>query len=184
MAKLTNLVKEYRRTKNNKILEDILILIKKDIAKRVELIYKKLKYYQIDKKDIEQELYIKILKTIKNYNEKLPFENYLFYSLKLWQPKLKKEDLIHYESLYKTDETTGEDLEIEIEDNKQNNSNSKIVLEEILKECKTDIEKKICISYLENPKITEEELAQKLGTYQKHISRIINGLRKRLKKFV
>ena len=113
MAKLTNLVKEYRRTKNNKILEDILILIKKDIAKRVELIYKKLKYYQIDKKDIEQELYIKILK-----------------------------------------------------------------------ECKTDIEKKICISYLENPKITEEELAQKLGTYQKHISRIINGLRKRLKKFV
>lgn len=184
MTNLTKMVIDYKKNKDNNLLENILKTINKDINKRVEIIYKKLKYYQIEKDDIRQELYIKILNIIENYDTKCPFENYLFYSLKFWKPKLKKDDIINFESLYKIDETTGEELEIEIEDKKSNKTISNFTLEAIFKECQNELEIKICKTYLENPKITEEELAEKLGTYQKNISRVINRLRKRLKKFV
>jgi RNA polymerase sigma factor (sigma-70 family) len=185
MVNLTELVKNYKKTKNNQTLEQILKIINKDIEKRVELIYRKLKFYQIEREDIKQELYIKILTLIDTYDPKEPFENYLFSSLKNWKPKLSKDDTINFEPLYKLNEETGEEVELNIEDKKQTNVDSGITLEEIFKECKTEEERKICQLYLENPEITEEELAKKLGTYKMNISRIINRLRKKLsKKFI
>lgn len=183
MTNLTELVKEYKLTKNNQLFEQILKIIDKDIKKRIEITYRKLKYYKIDKQDIQQELYIKILNLIDTYDPKEPFENYLFSCLKHWKPKLSKDDTTNFESLYKLDEKTGEEVEINIEDKNQTNIDSNIILEEIFKECKTENEQKICELYLKNPKITEEEIAEKLGTYKMDISRILNKLRKRLKRF-
>lgn len=184
MSKITELVIKYKQTKDQKVFEALLKLIKRDIEKRVEIIYRKLKFYQIDKTDIKQELYIKILKIIDNYDIREPFENYLFSSLKYWQPKLIKDDFIHFESLYNIDERTGEELEIDIEDKKQTNIDSNLSLEIIFKECKTETEKLICKMYLENPKITEEEIGSALKMTRQNISLILKKLRKRLKKYL
>jgi len=182
MTNLTNLVRQYKQKKDNKILENIYKLINKDIEKRVELIYRKLKYYKIDKVDIKQELYIKILSIIDRYNPKEPFENYFYSCLKYWKPKLKKDDIINFESLYKVDDESGEEREIDIVHNYQK-IDSKITAEDIFEKCKTKLEKKVCGLLLENPRITQEELAVKCKKTQRTISRVINGLRNKLKYF-
>jgi DNA-directed RNA polymerase specialized sigma24 family protein len=183
MSILTNLAKEYKVKKDNRVLEQILKIIKRDIEKRVELIYRKLEHYQIDKKDIKQELYIKILSILHNYDIREPFENYLFSSLKYWKPKLTKDDTISFESLYKSDENSGEELEIDIEDKRQTNTDSNIILEEIYKECKNEIERKILNCLLENPGLSHYDLEKELKIPRRTITSIINRLREKLKKF-
>jgi len=184
MKNLTELVREYKNKKDNQIFEAILKIIGKDIEKKVELIYQKLKYYKKEKEDIKQELYMKILNIIESYDPKEPFENYLFSCLKHWSPKLVEEDTINYEPLYKVDEETGDEIIINVENKTQENIDSNIVLEEIFKECKTKIEKKVCELLIENPDMSQEEIAKECKTYKMNISRIINKLRKRLKIFV
>jgi len=180
MEKLTELVRQYKQNKDNKLLDKIFKMLNTDIKKRVELVYRKLKYYKIEKEDIKQELYIKILTLIESYDPKEPFENYLFSCLKYWKPKLSKDDVTNFKSLYDVDEETGEVSEINIEDKKQNNADYNIILEEIFKECKTDLERKVCELLISHPGISQDQIAKKLGTYQFNISRIINKLRKRL----
>jgi RNA polymerase sigma factor (sigma-70 family) len=183
MKNLNELVKEYKNKKNNQVFELILKILKKDIEKKSEMVYQKLKCYQIEKEDIKQELYIRILNIIESYDPKEPFENYLFSSLKFWMPKLVKEDIINYESLYKTDEETGEEVVIDIEDKNEENICSSLTLEDIFRVCKTKEEKAVCKLLLNNPNISQEEIAKELKTYQMNISRIINELRERLKRF-
>jgi RNA polymerase sigma factor (sigma-70 family) len=182
MSNLTNLVRQYKQKKDNKILENIYKLINKDIEKRVELIYRKLKYYKIDKVDIKQELYIKILSIIDRYNPKEPFENYFYSCLKYWKPRLTKDDIMKFESLYKIDNETGEEKEIDITEITKETNNFNLTLEDIYRICKKESERKICKLYLINPNITEEEIGKELKMTKQNISLILNKLRKRLKK--
>lgn len=184
MEKLTELVRQYKQNKDNKLLDKIFKMLNTDIKKRVELVYRRLKYYKIEKEDIKQELYIKILTLIESYDPKEPFENYLFSCLKYWHPKLSKEDVTHFKSLYDVDEETGEVSEINIEDKNQSNIDSNMILEEIFKECNTENEQKICEIYLGNPDVTTAEIGKKLGMTKQNISLILKKLRKRLKKYL
>ena len=184
MKNLNKLAIKYKKTNNKNTLTEIFNILQPIINKKVNSIYFKLRYYKIEKLDIQQELYIKIIQIIKNYDTEKPFENYLNSSLKNWKPKLSAEDKIRYESLYKKDKETQTETEIKIEDDNQEEIDSNLKIEDILNQCQTKNERKICELYLENPNITERELAKKCGTYQRAISRILNRLRKRLKKFV
>ena len=93
---------------------------------------------------------------------------------------------ISINSLKEDDEENEEEWDIleEITEEEINFDKVKLSIEDILKECKTENERKICRMYLKNPTITEEEIAVKLGTYKMDISRILKKLRKRLKIFV
>jgi DNA-directed RNA polymerase specialized sigma subunit len=83
-------------------------------------------------------------------------------------------------SLTKVDDE-GNEVQIDISEEKKE---TKPYLQEILKICQTDMERKVCELYLKNPNISQEKIAQKLGTYKMDISRIVNRLRKKLKIFV
>jgi len=181
MDNLNELVNQYKKTQDDKIFEQILVILQPKLRKKVDFIYNKLKYYKIELKDIQQELYLKILKIINEYNPKEPFENYFFSSLKTWLPKLQIEDIINYELLFKINEE-GEEIEINVGNKHFKKSNTNLNMEDILHECISDNEKKICQLYLENPDITEEEIGKELKMTKQAISLIIKKLRNRLKK--
>jgi RNA polymerase sigma factor (sigma-70 family) len=135
--------------------------------------------------DVEQDLLLVILQMINKFTPEKEFNNYLYTTLWEWMPTFFTKDFVKSitnKSLTQEDEE-GNETQIDIPDY-SGETKSKPSFQEILKVCKTDMEKKVCELYLENPKLSQEEIAEKLGTYQRDISRIINKLRKRLKKFV
>jgi len=135
--------------------------------------------------DVENDIWLEILRTIENFDETKDFNTYVFSCLWDFVPSFITKDFIKsltHKSLTQQDDE-GNEIQIDISDG-QEEPNPKPALQEILKECKTDMEKKVCELYLENPQLSQEEIAEKLGTYKMDISRIINGLRKRLKRFV
>jgi RNA polymerase sigma factor (sigma-70 family) len=135
--------------------------------------------------DVEQDLLLVILQMIDKFTPEKEFNNYLYTTLWEWMPTFFTKDFVKSlsnKSLTQEDEE-GNETQIDIsEENKERKLKPSI--QEILKVCKTDIEKKVCELYLENPNLSQAKIAEKLGTYQRDISRIINKLRKRLKKFV
>jgi RNA polymerase sigma factor (sigma-70 family) len=181
---ITDLIKEYKITKSKILMEKIFILLDPMIKIKSKSVHYLIRKYKLEVEDVKQELCLKILQIINEFNPEKSFENYLFSCLRRWQPVLKKEDRTKYKSLYYINQTTGEEEEEKFTDNLGQKPTQNLIIEDIFKECKTDIEKQICKLYLEYPKISEAEIAEKLGTYQKDISRVINGLRKRLKKLV
>ena len=134
--------------------------------------------------DIENDIWLEILRIIENYDITKDFNVYLFSCLWDFIPTFITKDFLKSltnKSLTQSDEE-GNETQIDIPENKED-ENSKITMQEILKLCQTDLERKICELYLANPKLSQVALAKKLGTYQKCISRVLNDLRKRLKQF-
>jgi len=135
--------------------------------------------------DVVQELNMEILKMINNDSIK-DFDAYLISALWHWHPPFLTLDFVEsikHRTMSKIDENEEEE-EVDITDEKVLKPDTNFNLENIFGVCVTENEKKICEMYLENPQITQEEIAEKLGTYKMDISRIINKLRKKLKKFV
>jgi RNA polymerase sigma factor (sigma-70 family) len=232
MINLTDLVKEYKSTKNKIILDKIYSELKSTVKQKANFIYYA-KYYPLnlyhpckfcrtctklnnipknehsivckdcdickcirgffnlrkdnlcEYEDVENDIWLEILRTIAKFEITKDFNVYLFSNLWEFIPSFITKDFVKSlsnKSLTQTDEE-GNDTQIDIpEDNEE--TKSKPSLQEILKVCKTEIERKVCELYLENPNLSQTEIAEKLGTYQRDISRIINKLRKRLKKFV
>jgi RNA polymerase sigma factor (sigma-70 family) len=139
-------------------------------------------------KDVEQDLNLEILKLIDSFDVEIgDFNSYLFSSLWDWRPSFITLDFvesINHNSLFKMDEA-GEEQDLNVEDKKsQEKIKSNLNIEDILNKCETVVEKNICELLLENPNLSQDDLAKKLGTYKMDISRIIKKLRKRLKIFV
>jgi RNA polymerase sigma factor (sigma-70 family) len=135
--------------------------------------------------DVENDIWLEILRVIENFDITKDFNVYVFSCLWEFVPSFITKNFVKSllnKSLSKIDEE-GNETEIDIPEEQKENP-QKPSVQEILKECKTDIERKVCELYLENPNLSQEEMAEKLGTYKMGISRIINRLRKRLNKFV
>jgi len=232
MINLTELVKQYKQTKNKLILDKIYLELKSIIQQKARFIYYA-KFYPLnlyhpcrycrncdklngvpkeehntickdcdickcikgffnlrkdnlcDYEDVENDLWLEILRTINNFDITKDFNTYLFSDLWEWIPSFITKDYVKSlsnKSLTQQDEE-GNETQIDIPD-EQEKIKSKPSIQEILKVCQTDMEKKVCELYLENPNLSQEEIAEKLGTYKMNISRIINKLRKRLKIFV
>jgi len=232
MLNLTNLVKEYKQTKNKQIIEQIYAELKVTVQQKAKFIYyhkwypmnlyhpckycrncnklndiPKSEYSIICKEcnickcikgffnlkkdnlceyqDVENDIWLEILRNINNFDITKDFNTYLFSCLWEFIPSFITKDFIKslsHKSLIQEDEE-GNETQIDIPE-EQEETKPKPSIQEILKVCKTDIERKVCKLLLESPNLSQEELAEKLGTYQMDISRIINKLRKRLKKFV
>lgn len=173
---LTKLVRQYKKTKDDEVLEKIFELLEPMIIKKTRYIFNKFKYYKINLQDIKQELYLLILTIIDNYKISKPFENYLFSSLKKWLPESMIQD--------KRKNEKNREMHINIKDTNLNNQDTNLILEDIFNECKTENERQIYKLYLENPNITGREIGKELGMTRQNICLIIKKLRKRLKKYL
>jgi RNA polymerase sigma factor (sigma-70 family) len=156
-----------------------------DVCKCIKGFFNLKKDALCDYEDVENDLWLEILRSIENFDITKDFNTYLFADLWEWIPSFITKDFVKSlsnKSLTQKDEE-GNEIQIDITDD-QEEPQKKPTLQDILKVCQTDIEKKVCELYLNNPNLSQEEIAKELGTYKMNISRIINKLRKRLKKFV
>lgn len=229
MKNITNLIKEYKETKNKFILDQIYKELKSTIQQKTRFIYYA-KWYPLnlyhpckycrncdklnnvpkaehntickdceictcvkgffnlkknnlcDYEDVENDIWLEILRTIENFDITKDFNTYLFSNLWEFIPSFITKNFVKSllnKSLTKIDKE-GNETQIDLPEEKINPPS----FEEILGVCETDMERKVCELYLKNPNLSQGELAEKLGNNQRAISRIINKLRKRLKKFV
>lgn len=137
-----------------------------------------------DYKDIEQELKLEILRLINNFDIKVgEFKNYLSASLWDWRPSFITSDYVNslsFKKIYQETDT-GEELEIKIVDKKEENQRSNLNLEDIIQKCKTDNERQIVKLLIQNPNLSQRDIAKKLKKNKDVICRIFNKLRNRLR---
>lgn len=134
----------------------------------------------VELNDIEQELAMTIVSLIEKYNPSKPFKNYFYSSIWNWTPDfIRSKDFIS--RLYMKNESELPDHNDYFINNKKINN----ILDNLIKEDDelTEEEEKIIILYIENNKITQEEVAKKLGITQQAISLKLKDLRKKMNKF-
>lgn len=147
--------------------------------------------------EVFNDLWIRILRTIENYDITKSFDTYLISTLWEYRPsfitkKFIKSIVSHKPFKQSINEDDNNDIEEMCgEENREfytemidERTEERPILQDIFKTCKNETEIKICKLYLENQNITEEELGEKLGMTKQNISLILHRLRKRLKKYL
>ena len=172
MINLNELVLKYKKSKDSKILEQIFKELEPNLEKKTNYVFNKLKFSKLEKNDIKQELYVTVLKIIKDYNIKKPFENYLFSGLKNWLPEIAKEDTTYYQPLY----------EVPIEKCQTNirESLEEVNIDEIFKNL-TKQEKKVVEILAKNPEFTHSQIGETIGVTRQRIEFILKNIRKKVK---
>lgn len=230
MINLTELVKDYKKTKNKLILDKIYLELKSTIQQKAKFIYYK-KWYPLnlyhpckfcracDKlnnipksehsiickdceicecikgffnlrknnlceyEDVENDIWIEVLRTIEKFDITKDFNVYLFSNLWEFIPTFLTKDFVKSianKSLTKLDEE-GNEIQIDIPEEKEI---AELSMEEILKIAITNKEKEIINLFLNDKNMTQEKAGKKLGITHQAISLIFKKLQKRLKKYL
>lgn len=136
-----------------------------------------------DYKDVEDDLWLEILRIIKNYDITKNFDTYLYASLWEWSPSFVNKNLL--KDIETRSLTRSEDCDNVSEDipdytvDEQNKLDWTI--EEIEKICKTENEKKVLSILVSNNRLNQEEIAEKSGLTRQTVSKIIKNFRKKIK---
>jgi RNA polymerase sigma factor (sigma-70 family) len=227
MLNLTNLVKEYKQTKNKQIKEQICTELKSTIQDKARFIYyakfyplnlyhpckyckncnklndipkeehntickdcevcKCIKgFFNLNKDhlceyfDVENDIWLEVLRVIENFDITKDFNIYLFSCLWEFIPTFITKDFVKSlsnKSLTQQDEE-GNETQIDISDEK---IEEKLSLEDILKVVKTKREKEVIHLFLNDKTMTQEKAGELLGISHQAISLILKKLQKRLK---
>lgn len=227
MINLTELVKDYKKTKNKPILDKIYLELKSTIQQKAKFIYYR-KWYPLnlyhpckfcracDKlnnipksehsiickdceickcvkgffnlnknnlcecEDVENDIWLEVLRTINKFDMTKDFNVYLFSNLWEFFPSFITKNFIKSllnKSLTQIDEE-GNETQIDIPQKEI----QKIDINTILKFCKTTQEKEII--QLLSKGIKQKEIAEQLEVSKQYISKVIKGLQKHLKNVV
>jgi len=227
MINLTNLVKEYKQTKNKFILDKIYIELKTTIQQKARFIYyakwypmnlyhpckycrncdklnnvpkaehitickdcdicKCVKgFFNLNKNnlcefaDVENDIWLEILRTIENFDITKDFNIYVFSCLWEFVPTFITKDFIKSlsnKSLTQQDDE-GNESQIDILDEQEE---PKLSSEEIFKVATTKREKELINLFLNDKTMNQEKAGKLLGLTQQAISLILNKLKKKLK---
>lgn len=189
MKDLNQLVKEYQKTKDNKIIDDIFKEIIHNLNIKADYVYYQKKYMLKDKcirlkntgiisrDDVFQELCLDVLKLIQNCDNDKPFINYYYGTLKYWKPKFINNDL-YYQLTTTCQLTCDSETSLMLERGKTD----PIITDEELYEELTDEQNKIVTLLYANPNLNQVDLARELKISQSAISLQLNEIRKKIKK--
>lgn len=133
-----------------------------------------------DYEDVENDIWLEVLRVIENFDMTKNFNTYLFSCLWEFVPTFVTKDFIKSlsnKSLTQKDKE-GNETEVDISEEKEE---PKLSLEDILKVAKTKREKELINLFLTDKKMTQEKAGKLLGITQQAISLIFNKLQKRLK---
>ena len=137
-----------------------------------------------DYEDVENDLWLEILRTIENFDTTKDFNTYLFSNLWEFIPTFITKNFIKSltnKSLIKIDEE-GNESESEREISEEETQTKQIDLDNILKLCKTKRKKEIVRLLAKGLK--QEEIAKILKVSPQYISNVLKGLRNILKNMV
>jgi len=191
---LNELVVEYKKTNNSKILEEIFIKLKRTIHEKAQYVFYHQKFQaknfkfrlvdtkQVDLEDVEQELNLKILELINSFDVEKEFDKYLYGTLWIWKPRFVNSDFIRNLKNVSSIETDDEGNEFSIIDGiavlpKQH---EEINVNDLFVDL-TEQEKILLNILKENPEINQSELSEKIEVTQPRISQLYDSIRKKLK---
>jgi RNA polymerase sigma factor (sigma-70 family) len=192
MQNLTELVRQYKRTKSTILLGEIFGMLDKNLHKRAEYLFYQQKYNighkwvklvdlkRMELDDVLQDLRVQILELISRYDVKKPFENYLFSTLQFWFPKcLRNRDSKTTLSALTESETTHGDSDESIFNHltvpavyPEDEFNSKEYFDDL-----SEMEKKVVDLFFEFPDKTQVEVAEILGVTQQRVAQLISNIR-------
>jgi len=227
MENITNLVIQYKQSKNKQIMDKIYLELKTTIRQKTQFIYyakwypmnlyHKCKYcrncdklnnvpkseYSIickdchtckcikgffnlrknnlcDPEDVENDIWVEIMRVIENFDITKDFNSYLFSCLWEFVPSFITKDFIKslsHKSLSQQDEGGNEyEIDMPVEEEIEPIISS----EDILKVCETDREKEVVNLFLNDKKMTQEKAGKKLKISHQAISLILAKLQNRL----
>ena len=133
--------------------------------------------------DIENDIWLEVLRVIENFDITKDFNIYLFSCLWEFIPTFITKSFVKSllnKSLIRID-GEGNEIEIDISEEK---TEPKLSLEENLKVCKTKREREVINLFLNDNKMTQEKAGKILGISHQAISLIFNKLQQKLKKYL
>jgi hypothetical protein len=136
--------------------------------------------------DVENDIWLEILREIENFNITKDFNTYLFSCLWDFIPSFITKNFVKSllnKPLTKID-NEGNETEREIPADPEKPTELQVSAEEIMSICKDDFEKKILTIILKYKKINRSKIAKQLEVTPQYISLILRDLRKRAKKFL
>jgi len=141
---------------------------------------------KLELEDVEQELNLKVLELLENYDARKPFENYLFATLKSWRP-IYIQDVNFIKGLDTKNESELPDKndeqqtldDIAIREPKE--QNGEIELDQLFENLSIQ-ERKMLNILKNNPKITQTELAKRFNVTQERISQLFINIRLKYKR--
>jgi RNA polymerase sigma factor (sigma-70 family) len=188
MKKIEELVKQYKKTKDRKISNQVFVLLDKILRDKAHYVYTKKNFSKnnscgrgiltlkmlnrFDEDDVLQELRIEVLQLIENYDTKKSFAGYFYSTLWSWTPK----ELFHATSLFSRISERSLDAS-EIEEDKgwlkqlviQPEIFNKIEIRDVFVGL-TDEERAVVEIYLAIPEIKQVEVAEMLGITHQMVS--------------
>jgi DNA-directed RNA polymerase specialized sigma subunit len=188
MPNLTKLMRQYKRSKDKKLLNDIFIKLKNTIIDKSKFVFYKQNFFgekemhlcdtkQIELEDVIQDLNLFIL-TIINDNKIKNFEHYLNHSLKFYKPSFLNAEFmknLFTQSIYRINEEGNEE-----------NLADKLPTPELINiefsSPLTEKEQKVWELLQEDLNLSQEEIAEELSLSQKTISNVIASIKEKVKK--
>ena len=131
--------------------------------------------------DVENDLWLEIMRIVEHYDNERDFNTYLFACLWEWMPSFLTKDFIESISHKSMTITDADDNESELEIESPT-VDSRLSIEEILSVCKTEKEKQIVIKLMSGE--SRQKIAKELNITRSYISLISKELQKRLKKLL
>jgi RNA polymerase sigma factor (sigma-70 family) len=195
LNELDQLVKQYKKKKDKKILDQIFKILYPTIVEKAKYVffeqsfkYQGIEFRLVDTKQVElddviQQLSLEIIEWINDFKPKAPFSHYLNsrFEQQHWQPKFM--DIEFYkrfktQSVYKTIENEEGEEEVNIADNIPTPEEVKI---EFFPEL-IEIEQEVWDLMQGNLNLSQEEIAEELDISQKTVSNVIASIRKKVQK--
>jgi len=229
MINLTQLVKEYKQTKNKILLNKIYLELQSTIKQKAKFIFFQ-KWYPLnlyhpckfcrscdklnnipksehslickdceickcikgffnlnknhlcDYEDVENDIWLEVIRTIENFDMTKDFNTYLFSNLWEFIPSFINKNFIKSLSNKSLTQSDEEGNETQMDIPEEETQTKKIDLDTILNCCKTEQEREILRLLAKGSK--QEEIAEILELSSQYISKVIIRLRKRLKSMV
>lgn len=199
MDKLDILAKEYKKTKSQKNLNELLLLLDKQLNDKAKYLFYQQKFKvngqrirlkdtgKITPNDLVQELRLTVLELLQKYNPNKPFSNYVFATLWNFVPEIirKKSGRQDLRTINESElNNDDEEKPINLDDfpAPEQKNDELINLSEKFKKL-TKIEKKLIKFILKNPNKNQTQMADSIGVTQQEVSQILIGLRKKYKIF-
>ena len=191
---LNELVVEFKKTKNSQILNQIFTSLSKVIHEKSKYIFYQQKFSakkyvfrlvdtkQVDIMDVEQELNLFTLELINRCDINKPFDKYFYSSIWLWKPKFINQDFVNSLRNVSDIKLSDEGDEYSLIDGVATfpKFDEPINLDDLFDNL-SDNERKILNILKDNPKTTQEKIAQVLGVTRERVSQIYVDIRKKYK---
>lgn len=131
--------------------------------------------------DVKNDLILKVLELIEQFNITKDFYTFLGVILFDWRPSFITQDFIKsllHKKFYM--EIEGEEIEVNTKDTKTKPIKNNFVIDTIFKICKTKREKDLINLFLNDKRMTQKKAGKLLGITQQAISLIFNKLQNKL----